>query len=218
VSGGVLNSKTIKKPVPLYPPVAKAARAQGAVAVQVVVDEAGRVVSAQAVGGHPLLRQAAEAAAHQSRFAPTLLSGRPVRVSGVITYDFDLGAAPDGATSAGELESVEAAPPDPEEQKRRQFLARLHPLVASVVERLREGRETPGEAEAKFVRDGKAELRIWLTEKSPAVLARLRKLGFELIFDAPSAGLVVGRMPIEKLSALADVQAVRYVAPEESQK
>ena len=76
----------------------------------------------------------------------------------------------------------------------------------------------PSADEAKFVRDGKAELRIWLTEKSPAVLRQLRELGFELILDAPSAGLVVGRIPIEKLPALADVQAVRYVAPEESQK
>jgi Ca-activated chloride channel family protein len=115
------------------------------------------------------------------------------------------------------LEPV-VARPDPEEQKRRAFLAKLHPLVASVVERLREGKATPGEAEATFVRDGKVELRIWLTEKSPEVLAQLKELGFELILDAPSAGLVVGRMPIEKLSALADVQAVRYVGPEVSRK
>ncbi len=107
-----------------------------------------------------------------------------------------------------------AVPPDPAELKRRQFFARLHPSVAAVVERLRGGKETPGEAEAKFVHEGKAELRISLTENSPAVLARLKELGFELVLDAPSAGLVVGRMPIEKLAALADIQAVRYVAPQ----
>jgi TonB family protein len=90
VAGGVLNGKAISKPAPVYPPIAKAARAEGIVTVQVVVDESGRVVSASAVSGHPLLRSAAVAAARQARFSPTLLSGQPVKVSGVITYNFVL--------------------------------------------------------------------------------------------------------------------------------
>jgi protein TonB len=90
VSGGVLNGKAISKPQPAYPPIAKAARAQGTVTVQIVVDESGRVISANAVSGHPLLQQAAVAAARQARFSPTLLSGQPVKVSGVITYNFVL--------------------------------------------------------------------------------------------------------------------------------
>ena len=105
-----------------------------------------------------------------------------------------------------------------ERQRQRQLLSRLHPLVASLVESLRAGKGTPGEAESAFVRDGKAELRIWLTEKSPAVMSQLKELGFELILDAPSSNLVVGRLPVEKLPALADIKAVRYVAPEVSQK
>ena len=90
VSGGVLNGKAISKPQPAYPPIAKAARASGTVTVQILVDESGRVVSASAVNGHPLLQQAAVAAARQARFSPTLLSGQPVKVSGVITYNFVL--------------------------------------------------------------------------------------------------------------------------------
>ncbi len=89
ISGGVLNGKAISKPQPAYPPIAKAARASGTVTVQVTVDEEGRVISARAAGGHPLLQQAAVAAARQARFSPTLLSGQPVKVSGVITYKFD---------------------------------------------------------------------------------------------------------------------------------
>jgi outer membrane biosynthesis protein TonB len=54
------------------------------------VDEKGSVTSARAVSGHPLLRPAAEAAARRARFSPTLLSGRPVKVRGVLTYDFKL--------------------------------------------------------------------------------------------------------------------------------
>jgi protein TonB len=90
VSGGVLNGKAISKPQPAYPPIAKAARASGTVTVQILVDEQGRVVSASAVSGHPLLQQAAVSAARQARFSPTLLSGQPVKVSGVITYNFVL--------------------------------------------------------------------------------------------------------------------------------
>ncbi len=90
VSGGVLNGKAISKPQPAYPPIAKAARASGRVTVKILFYSSGRVVSANAVSGHPLLQQAAVSAARQARFSPTLLSGQPVKVSGVITYNFVL--------------------------------------------------------------------------------------------------------------------------------
>jgi TonB family protein len=90
ISGGLLNGKAISKPQPAFPPIAKAARASGTVTVEVLIDESGEVVSAKAVGGHPLLQQSAVDAARQARFSPTLLSGRPVRVSGVVTYNFPL--------------------------------------------------------------------------------------------------------------------------------
>lgn len=88
ISGGVLNGKAISLPKPPYPAAAKAVRASGSVSVQVLIDENGSVVSASAVSGHPLLRAAAAAAARQARFSPTKLSGQPVKVSGVITYNF----------------------------------------------------------------------------------------------------------------------------------
>ncbi len=64
-------------------------RAGGQVQVQVTIDEDGNVISASAVSGHPLLRQAAAAAARQAKFQPTLLSGEPVRVTGTIVYNFN---------------------------------------------------------------------------------------------------------------------------------
>lgn len=88
VSGGVLNGKAVSLPKPAYPPAARAVRAAGAVTVQVLIDEEGHVVSASATGGHPLLQAAAVAAARQARFSPTMLSGQPVKVSGIITYNF----------------------------------------------------------------------------------------------------------------------------------
>lgn len=88
ISGGVLNGKATSLPKPPYPPAARAVRAAGAVSVQVLIDENGNVVSASAVSGHPLLRAAAVQAARGARFSPTKLSGQPVKVSGVITYNF----------------------------------------------------------------------------------------------------------------------------------
>ncbi len=90
VSGGVLNGKAISKPTPAYPAIAKAARQQGTVSVQILVDETGKVVSATAMSGPPLLRQAAVQGAFQTRFSPTTLSGQPVKVSGTITFNFTL--------------------------------------------------------------------------------------------------------------------------------
>ena len=90
IVGGVLNGKAVSKPLPKYPAEAKAAGAEGVVVVQVTVDEGGSVVSAEAVSGHPLLHEAAVRAARTARFSPTLLSGQPVKVSGVITYNFVL--------------------------------------------------------------------------------------------------------------------------------
>jgi len=90
VSGGVLQGSAIKKPAPAYPPIAKAARAAGAVQVQVTISEDGRVIDAQVVSGHPLLRDAAVQAARQWVFKPTELSGVPVKVQGVLTFNFTL--------------------------------------------------------------------------------------------------------------------------------
>lgn len=88
ISGGVLNGKAISLPKPAYPPIARAAHASGTVVVQVLIDENGNVVSARAVSGHPLLQAVAVGAARQARFSPTKLSGQPVKVTGVIQYNF----------------------------------------------------------------------------------------------------------------------------------
>jgi periplasmic protein TonB len=88
ISGGVLNGKAVRLVTPPYPAIARSAHAAGAVQVQVLIDENGNVVSAHAVSGHPLLQAAAVAAARASKFTPTKLSGQPVKVNGVIIYNF----------------------------------------------------------------------------------------------------------------------------------
>jgi TonB family protein len=88
ISLGVVNGKASNLPKPVYSAIAKAAHAHGTVTVQVLIDESGKVVSAQAISGHPLLLKESVQAAYQARFTPTLLSKQPVKVSGVITYNF----------------------------------------------------------------------------------------------------------------------------------
>ncbi len=88
ISGGVLNGKAVRLVQPPYPAIARSAHAAGQVRVQITIDENGNVVSAAAVSGHPLLQGAAVAAARQSKFTPTKLSGMPVKVTGVIIYNF----------------------------------------------------------------------------------------------------------------------------------
>jgi protein TonB len=88
ISGGVLNGKAVHLVQPPYPAIARSAHACGQVNVQITIDENGNVVSARPVSGHPLLQAAAGAAARGSKFTPTKLSGQPVKVSGIIVYNF----------------------------------------------------------------------------------------------------------------------------------
>lgn len=90
LSTSVIASKIITKPAPAYPTIAKQTGVQGTVTVEILIDEEGRVVSARATGGHPLLRAAAQSSAFHARFSPTFISSRPVKVTGIITYNFIL--------------------------------------------------------------------------------------------------------------------------------
>ena len=88
ISGGVLNGKAVHLVQPPYPAIARSAHACGAVNAQITIDENGNGLSACAVSGPPLLQAAAGAAARGSKFTPTKLSGQPVKVSGIIVYNF----------------------------------------------------------------------------------------------------------------------------------
>ncbi|MDQ3473086.1 MAG: TonB family protein [Acidobacteriota bacterium] len=86
--GGILNGKALKLPKPEYPEQARAAGITGTVVVQVAINEQGKVVRACALRGHELLWLTSERAAYTSEFAPTKLNGVPVKITGVITYNF----------------------------------------------------------------------------------------------------------------------------------
>jgi len=88
LAGGVLNGRAVKLAKPEYPHAARKSHVSGLVVVRVLIDEQGKVISAQAISGDPLLHDACVEAAKNSRFTPTLLAGTPVKVTGVIHYNF----------------------------------------------------------------------------------------------------------------------------------
>ncbi|MFN2529704.1 MAG: energy transducer TonB [Pyrinomonadaceae bacterium] len=90
LEGGVLNSKAVELPKPIYPEEAKRLKVKGRVTVRVTIDENGHVISALATDGPLPLRATAEDAARKAVFNPTVEGGITVKVTGVITYDFVL--------------------------------------------------------------------------------------------------------------------------------
>jgi len=86
ISGGILNGKAVSKPTPVWPKEARGII--GTVTVQILADEDGKIIKAEAVSGPEQLRQAAVEAAYKARLSPTRLSGQPVKVSGVLVYNF----------------------------------------------------------------------------------------------------------------------------------
>jgi len=97
----------------------------------------------------------------------------------------------------------------PEEQK----LAKLAPALRALAERATRPGFKPTVEEAKFLRNGKVEVQVFLTDTSEATLKQLKELGFEVVLQPTTAKLVIGRLPVEKLAALAELNVVRYVAP-----
>ena len=90
LTSSVLQGKAVVRRTPVYPPLAKQIHLSGSVSVEVMIAPDGHVEAARAVSGHPMLMTAALEAARGWRFEPTLLNGTPVRVSGVIVFNFTM--------------------------------------------------------------------------------------------------------------------------------
>jgi Ca-activated chloride channel family protein len=227
VSSGVVNGKAVSLIKPAYPAAAKAIKANGTVNVQIIIDENGNVISAFAVSGHPLLRASAEAAARNSKFAPTMLAGQKVKTSGVIVYNFNnetdfvnVVPEPSKPISAEEQKKLEEQEKQLrlEQQKQLEFLQKqtalkekLHFWLYDLVERLNKGISTPTENDAKFVKDGKAQINIQLSLKSPEVVEKLKQLGFEI--ESQTGTNLLGQMAVEKLAQLVEIEEVQLVLP-----
>jgi Ca-activated chloride channel family protein len=120
---------------------------------------------------------------------------------------------------AGGVPGGTASPPPPSPTPtltpaQQQQRAKLHQSLVAIVERL--DKKQP--VEAVFIRDGKAEVQIWLNEKTPEIIAQLKALGFEVIAEPNGSKLIIGRLPVDKLAALAELKFVRFVAPQTSSR
>lgn len=88
IEDGVVKGRALYLAKPAYPNIARMAHASGEVKVRVIIGEEGTVIAAAAVSGHPLLYGVSVAAARETTFTPTQLHGKPVKVTGVLTYQF----------------------------------------------------------------------------------------------------------------------------------
>jgi Tetratricopeptide repeat/Gram-negative bacterial TonB protein C-terminal len=86
VDSGIINGKAINLVKPQYPPNVRGAN--GFVLVQVTIDEQGNVIEAKATCGILEFVKAVEDAAKKSKFSPTILKGQPIKVTGIIVYNF----------------------------------------------------------------------------------------------------------------------------------
>jgi Ca-activated chloride channel family protein len=193
-------------PKPAYPAAAKAVKAAGAISIQVTIDSNGNVVnsnvlSAKTNAGHPLLQQAAEQAVKNAKFAVTKGSLQIIKITGVLVYNF---VDENNVTVSPELQEVRV------EVKPNKF----HSSVKALIERLKNTQTPPAPDEAKFVSGGKAEILVRLKEMKPETAAQLKNLGFEIVAEMASAKAIVGRIAVEKLAALAELDAVTFISPQ----
>ena len=89
--GGAVGAPTqTRKVAPIYPEVARTARVQGVVILELTINEQGRVTAPRILRSIPLLDQAAIDAVRQWEYTPTLLNGVPVPVIMTVTVAFTL--------------------------------------------------------------------------------------------------------------------------------
>ncbi|HLL99871.1 MAG TPA: hypothetical protein VK400_02345, partial [Pyrinomonadaceae bacterium] len=154
---------------------------------------------------HPLLQQAARDAAKNAKFTVTAQGAAEIaKITGVLVYDFK---NENNITVSPELQNARV------EVKPNKF----HSAVKALVGRLKNNQTAPAPDEAKFVREGKAEIIVRLKQLTPQAIAELKTLGFEPVAEMPAANAVVGRIAPEKLAALAEIDAVTFISPQNRQ-
>jgi Ca-activated chloride channel family protein len=154
--------------------------------------------------GRPVIVSPPQAAA---RPMPTPSKG--LAVNGAVVVSSVTASDPKPLTEA---DTAKAA----EENRRAELNRKLHRSVLAVVERLRKQEALTSADEAGFIRNGKAEVQVWVSEKSEANLAKLKELGFEVVLDTSNSRLIIGRLSVDKLEALAELKFVTYVSPQVS--
>jgi len=91
ISAGVAVGMLVQKTVPVYPPIAKAARVSGTVVLQATISKSGSIQDLKVISGPAMLQSAALDAVRTWRYRPYLLNNEPVEVETTINVIFTLG-------------------------------------------------------------------------------------------------------------------------------
>ncbi|MBK8147557.1 MAG: VWA domain-containing protein [Acidobacteria bacterium] len=177
------------------------------VTVEVTIDATGAVTSATATSGNSVLRPAAETAARKTKFK-IKQGSEPVEVAGKVNYRF----TPADRKGVPELGGF-AVKPTPAQIHARKIAAKYSGPVAAIIERLK-SKSPASPDESRFVVDGKAEIVVRLTDLKPETISALKAAGFEVLTEVSSISAVVGRIGVEKIAAIAELDAVTYISPQ----
>ena len=166
-----------------------------------MLDKDGNVISAKAISGDKAFYEAAETSARNAKFEIPKIEFEIKQIKGILAYNF--AAKTKTATVSENLQNAEI------EIKPNKY----HSSVKTLVERLKTGAAANAN-EAKFVRNGRAELIVRVRELKPETIEQLKKLGFTILTEMPSAKAIVGSLAIEKIAELAEIEAVTFISPQ----
>jgi len=85
-----VRKQLLQHPIPVYPPIAKAARVQGPVVLKATISADGMVMNLRVVSGNAMLQSAAMDAVRKWTFKPFIVDGEAVEVGTTITVPFNL--------------------------------------------------------------------------------------------------------------------------------
>ncbi len=177
--------------------------------VSVSVDAKGTVTEIKATSGNASLRPFAEDAARRTKFK--IKQGtEPVGLTGSISYRFERsGKKVIGSPTIGRF-SIKLSPA---QERERKIAAKYAAAVRALLDRISSNTKLRPD-EFTYVKDGKAELIVRLTDLKPETIALLKKAGFELLTDVPAINAVIVRVAIEKIATLAELDQVTFISPQ----
>jgi Ca-activated chloride channel family protein len=206
-----ISGKTTKLPKPVVSSVKNWDGTDNIVNVKVLLDATGNVLAAVAESGNQLLRVISEDAARNIKFKINQPAGKQIQITGIVSYNFALENKKISAIIDLKDFAVKLSP---EELKRREIAAKVSNAIFRLIERLSDGKTPPDADEAKFVKDGKAEIVVRLKELKSETIEELKKYGFEVLTEISSGKAVVGRIQIEKIMILAQLESVTFISPQ----
>ncbi|MCD9185544.1 MAG: marine proteobacterial sortase target protein [Pyrinomonadaceae bacterium] len=191
-----LGLKANVLPKAVYP---AAAKTDSVVKVELTLDAKGNVVTAKAISGDKSFFETAEASAKTAKYTIPQTSREIKKITGIIIFDFK--AKTKSVTVSDTLQNLKV------EVKPNKYQS----SVKALVERLN-GNQALTAEDLKFVKDGKAEIIVRVSDLNAETVNALKAAGFEVLTEMASSNAVVGKLAVEKLAALAELDAVTFIS------